>query len=185
MTYKTPLQIEQRSRNWIMISTVCEESSVIPTGVPVASGGGGGIRTHGALARTTVFETAPFDHSGTPPRCTTGRLVSGLAHVAKGFVRFGVHAGSESGSHGAEPVRSAVFGIASGPSPGSEYRQRCEAFRLDAVGHGVDDPGHRSDRAPHTAGSTGGCGVAGRMVQDGSVSPHQCNAAAVRRRIPD
>ena len=30
-------------------------------------GGGGGIRTHGALAGTTVFETAPFDHSGTPP----------------------------------------------------------------------------------------------------------------------
>ncbi len=30
-------------------------------------GGGGGIRTHGTLASTTVFETAPFDHSGTPP----------------------------------------------------------------------------------------------------------------------
>ncbi len=31
-------------------------------------GGGGGIRTHGTFARTTVFETAPFDHSGTPPQ---------------------------------------------------------------------------------------------------------------------
>ena len=30
-------------------------------------GGGGGIRTHGTLAGTTVFETAPIDHSGTPP----------------------------------------------------------------------------------------------------------------------
>ncbi len=30
-------------------------------------GGGGGIRTHGTRERTTVFETAPFDHSGTPP----------------------------------------------------------------------------------------------------------------------
>src|SRR5215218_5430452 len=30
-------------------------------------GGGGGIRTHGTLARTTVFETVPIDHSGTPP----------------------------------------------------------------------------------------------------------------------
>ena len=29
--------------------------------------GGGGIRTLGALARTTVFETAPFNRSGTPP----------------------------------------------------------------------------------------------------------------------
>ena len=31
-------------------------------------GGGGGIRTHGTLARTTVFETAPIGHSGTPPQ---------------------------------------------------------------------------------------------------------------------
>ena len=30
-------------------------------------GGEGGIRTHGTLARTTVFETAPFNHSGTFP----------------------------------------------------------------------------------------------------------------------
>ena len=29
--------------------------------------GGGGIRTHGTLARPTVFKTAPFDRSGTPP----------------------------------------------------------------------------------------------------------------------
>ena len=32
------------------------------------SGGEGGIRTHGTLAGSTVFETAPFDHSGTSPR---------------------------------------------------------------------------------------------------------------------
>src|SRR6266699_2055892 len=31
------------------------------------SGGEGGIRTHGTLAGTTVFETAPIDHSGTSP----------------------------------------------------------------------------------------------------------------------
>ena len=31
------------------------------------AGGGGGIRTHGTRKGTTVFETAPFDHSGTPP----------------------------------------------------------------------------------------------------------------------
>ena len=30
-------------------------------------GGGGGIRTHGTRKGTTVFETAPFNHSGTPP----------------------------------------------------------------------------------------------------------------------
>ncbi len=31
------------------------------------SSGGGGIRTHERLATPTVFETAPFNHSGTPP----------------------------------------------------------------------------------------------------------------------
>src|SRR5262249_50719785 len=31
-------------------------------------GGEGGIRTHGELAPTTVFETVPIDHSGTSPR---------------------------------------------------------------------------------------------------------------------
>ncbi len=31
-------------------------------------GGETGIRTLGGLAPTTVFETAPFDHSGTSPR---------------------------------------------------------------------------------------------------------------------
>ena len=37
-------------------------------------GGEGGIRTHGTLTRTTVFETAPFDHSGTSPiQCDVSR----------------------------------------------------------------------------------------------------------------
>lgn len=30
-------------------------------------GGEGGIRTHGTRKGTTVFETVPFDHSGTSP----------------------------------------------------------------------------------------------------------------------
>ena len=30
-------------------------------------GGEGGIRTHGDPEATTVFETAPFNHSGTSP----------------------------------------------------------------------------------------------------------------------
>ncbi len=32
------------------------------------NGGERGIRTLGTLARSTVFETAPFNHSGTSPR---------------------------------------------------------------------------------------------------------------------
>ena len=45
-----------------------------------AAGGERGIRTLGTLARSTVFETAPFDHSGTSPRGpalnTSGRTKS-------------------------------------------------------------------------------------------------------------
>jgi hypothetical protein len=36
---------------------------------PEDESGGGGIRTHEALARPTVFKTAPFGRSGTPPGC--------------------------------------------------------------------------------------------------------------------
>ena len=39
---------------------------------PRRSGGETGIRTLGGLAPTTVFETAPFDHSGTSPRRVAG-----------------------------------------------------------------------------------------------------------------
>ena len=42
------------------------------------NGGEGGIRTHGTLARTTVFETVPIDHSGTPPGTAyRGAILSG------------------------------------------------------------------------------------------------------------
>ena len=37
------------------------------------TGGEGGIRTLGTRKGTTVFETAPFDHSGTSPRRRMGR----------------------------------------------------------------------------------------------------------------
>ena len=39
-------------------------------------GGGGGIRTHGTLARTTVFETVLIDHSSTPPGARVYRRAS-------------------------------------------------------------------------------------------------------------
>jgi hypothetical protein len=34
----------------------------------ILDGGEGGIRTHGPLTRSTVFETVPFNRSGTSPR---------------------------------------------------------------------------------------------------------------------
>ena len=41
-------------------------------------GGEGGIRTHGTLARTTVFETVPIDHSGTSPRASKAGSIEAL-----------------------------------------------------------------------------------------------------------
>ncbi len=42
-------------------------------------GGETGIRTLGGLAPTTVFETAPFDHSGTSPRIGLSPVGGGIA----------------------------------------------------------------------------------------------------------
>jgi hypothetical protein len=38
--------------------------------IPGFTGGEAGIRTLGGVAPTTVFETAPFNHSGTSPATT-------------------------------------------------------------------------------------------------------------------
>src|SRR4029453_8174767 len=35
------------------------------------NGGGGGIRTHGTVARTRHFQCRTFGHSATPPHCST------------------------------------------------------------------------------------------------------------------
>ena len=54
----------------------------------VYSGGGGGIRTPGTLARSTVFKTAAFNHSATPPRpCAFFNKVSQNARPIVKFAR--------------------------------------------------------------------------------------------------
>ena len=47
------------------------------------NGGETGIRTLGGLAPTTVFETAPFDHSGTSPRGSGGGAFKAERPVAQ------------------------------------------------------------------------------------------------------
>ena len=54
-----------------------------PSAAMDESGGEGGIRTHGTREGSTVFETAPFDHSGTSPR---------FGVVSGGFREVGVEA---------------------------------------------------------------------------------------------
>jgi hypothetical protein len=65
--------------NWLAMQSppgVCEAlNQLLPPNAkkalakrePSFPGGGGGIRTHGDPRATTVFETAPIVHSGTPP----------------------------------------------------------------------------------------------------------------------
>ena len=43
-----------------------------------SDGGGGGIRTLGGVAPTTIFETVPFNHSGTPPREIIKKIITML-----------------------------------------------------------------------------------------------------------
>ena len=61
---------------------------------------GGGIRTHGVLAGTTVFKTVTIDHSDTPPgfkqlysyynvtSISVEELGSGLIHLPKVALRY-------------------------------------------------------------------------------------------------
>ena len=53
--------------NYPKMGAFSADSSGVPDEFAGATGGGRGIRTLGTVARTTVFETAPFNHSGTPP----------------------------------------------------------------------------------------------------------------------
>ena len=45
----------------------------------LGDGGWGGIRTHGALARTAVFKTAALNHSATHPARRRRTLAIGIA----------------------------------------------------------------------------------------------------------
>jgi hypothetical protein len=49
------------------------------------AGGETGIRTLGTREGSTVFETAPFDHSGTSPRGQARRTLA--TQVAQGVIR--------------------------------------------------------------------------------------------------
>ena len=51
-----------------------------------AHGGGGGIRTLDRLAPITVFETAAFDHSATPPVCELWATTVARHNLVKGRV---------------------------------------------------------------------------------------------------
>ena len=56
--------------------------------------GGGGIRTLGAgVTHTTVFETARFNHSRTPPGVRSGRLASQRRRAAKKSTSSAAHSG--------------------------------------------------------------------------------------------
>ena len=55
------------------------------TGLPCKYGGETGIRTLGTRESTTVFETAPFDHSGTSPSLIYNGIVKACISLSKVF----------------------------------------------------------------------------------------------------
>lgn len=80
-------------------------------------GGEGGIRTLGTLARSTVFETAPIDHSGTSP--SGSALFGALAGGNQGAPAPGCAVSSAPGSArlDADPARrsAGLAGRQAGP----------------------------------------------------------------------
>jgi hypothetical protein len=73
-------------------------------------GGGGGIRTHETLAGLTVFKTARFNHSLTPPLFACNKLRNQLASLAAPFaaqnLAFGsLHCGGSRNWHSRDKVR--------------------------------------------------------------------------------
>ena len=61
-------QLDDPARACIERSVRINAKGPLSAGLTVLSSGGGGIRTHGTgVTRTTVFETARFNRSRTPP----------------------------------------------------------------------------------------------------------------------
>jgi hypothetical protein len=93
----------------------CKGPRCMPGPLVPAHGGEGGIRTHGTRERTTVFETAPFDHSGTSPKvdcvttCGPSRAMEAPLDPCTTVCTRAVHGARPSG--GLRPYRSAVLPI--------------------------------------------------------------------------
>ena len=67
----------------LLLSASRGKQKGLPFGSPfLATGGEGGIRTHGTVTRTPDFESGTFDHSATSPysvrcgRCKRGRIIA-------------------------------------------------------------------------------------------------------------
>src|SRR5688572_29585640 len=60
------LNLRNRARSMTVTSAALERRPRLQDGM-AASGGEGGIRTHGELAPTAVFKTAALNHSATSP----------------------------------------------------------------------------------------------------------------------
>src|SRR3546814_19602425 len=102
-------------------------------------GGGGGIRTLERLTPLTVFETAPFNHSGTPPqaahvRSPGERPEPAAAHPHRGTARPTQHV--RRGMYVRGACRGSV-GSTSGESTGGVSRGRgVSTSPLRRAGHG-------------------------------------------------
>ena len=132
-------------------------------------GGEGGIRTHGTVTRTTVFETVPFDLSGTSP----------CAHVACHFLGGNLCRFTNPPTKYlacAPSLSDGIFGecqVQGGEEAGCGWQNDQRTCLLDRLGD--HDVGHQSE---HGAAGYG----FGNMVRSGNEPPMNSLPTAAAKR---
>src|SRR5215211_3142997 len=123
------------------------------------SGGKDGIRTHGCLATSTVFETAPFVHSGTLP---LGSIAAGGGEGAEQGGAFGGEDGAvDFDAGGVSGVADEVEqgGDGDGPGVGGGEDQAGDPGLDEGAGaHGAGFEGDDQGAAVQAPGAEGGGG---------------------------
>ena len=88
------------------------------------NGGGGGIRTHGGVAPTSVFKTGALNHSATPPR------VDRINCVDSGSKRIQGGSSSSSRPRAALSTPSCLCGLRPGVGRGADVHDNSVSMRL-------------------------------------------------------
>src|SRR5690606_38950904 len=151
------------------------------------NGGEGGIRTLGTLARTTVFETAPFDRSGTSPRSTCPRAAGRArgATIVKALRRR-KRAGDGAAGGRLSPARAIPAATAAaqrrrGGRPGRSGGRDAPAPARPATrrrGRRGRSRSRRRDRAAHGRGRPRNAAAAGRAASPSPGSRRRPRAPA-------
>ena len=140
-------------------------------------GGEGGIRTHGTVTRTTVFETVPFDLSGTSP----------CAHVACHFLGGNLCRFTNPPTKylaRAPSLSDGIFGecqVQGGEEAGCGWQNDQRTCLLDRLGD--HDVGHQSEHGAAGYGF-GKYGEERERAADELVAEGRCQRACHQNRRP-